>query len=722
MNQPRLRRPRKRLLAAMVSVLALPSVAQPSEQRVETVVVTGRKVPEPAQTVPFGITSLDAEDLELRRVADFDSFARLVPNLAMTNLRDGRSSFFGIRGVGSIALPVSTDDASVVVYIDEVPQLFFASDARFLDIERIEVLRGPQGVLFGRNAQAGAIHIVTRKPGKLPEAEVLAEAGSGSHGLLRLRGNVPLAQGFGLRLAAHASHAGDYIDNVIPGGQGLGRARSQGVRASVGSVPGASSGTSGSWRLDAQAASDLTHPTYLLSRSAPGAPITAVSPGRENDRQTRGLALTLTRPVGDLRLTSISSLSTLRNDLLTDDTDGFVYGPLFGQPVDAFTPFTDYSRWRENDRGLNQELRLDGGQAGGPRWVAGLNVYRNVFRFDYDNGSSFSPVLNGFRSGRLSLTSVALFGELNQPIGPKGLSGFLGLRASNESKRYESRYRSNGFAGTVEAFEQAGALSDRLLTGRTGLSWELGQDTTLHALVARGAKSGGFPRFVPNASLGVPAEPYRASHSWTYEVGSKSRLLGGRASTAVSVFFNDVRDEQLFTLNFANFSFFPVNLDTRSHGIELEGTIKLASSLELRGAVGYTDARMRRLSVEAAALSGAREGGRVPNVPRLNTSLDLVYTTPVSGVAGGTALLNGSVGWQYVGRRAADVGNTYEFAANHMINARLGLQFGRAEWFVFGSNLADEQPQSYGVLFGPGAETAAYGRGRVFGAGVNVKF
>ena len=131
----------------------------------DPVTVTVRKIEESQQDVPISITVLGEQALEERRIDDVENVLREVPGVGFNSLGDGRSTFLSIRGIGPISQPLGYDDTSTVTYVDGVPQPLFGSDLSLLDAERIEVMRGPQGTVFGRNAQAGAINIVTRRPG-----------------------------------------------------------------------------------------------------------------------------------------------------------------------------------------------------------------------------------------------------------------------------------------------------------------------------------------------------------------------------------------------------------------------------------------------------------------------------------------------------------------------------------------------------------------------------
>ena len=143
--------------------------------RLDVIIVTARRREERAQDVPYALTVLGADTLETRRVDDMFSLFRQAPGLSLTSFDDGRFAYFQMRGIGPLSQAIGPDDGSVVTYVDGVPQPVFASEFAYLDLERIEVLRGPQGTHFGRNSQGGALNITTRAPSDNFEGRVRFE-------------------------------------------------------------------------------------------------------------------------------------------------------------------------------------------------------------------------------------------------------------------------------------------------------------------------------------------------------------------------------------------------------------------------------------------------------------------------------------------------------------------------------------------------------------------
>ena len=198
----------------------VPDIAQGQQAvQFDEITVTARKRPELEKDVPISMTTVEGEQLQdLSKTRSNADLARSVPNFNFVDLGGQSSILANIRGVGSFS-PVSPDDTSVVFYIDEAPQSVYGIAPNLLHTERVEVLRGPQGTLFGRNAQGGAVNIVSRLPTFERSFSLTGEAGTNGYGLGELIANVPVVPDvLAARLAVrYASFSGD-VPNVLVGG------------------------------------------------------------------------------------------------------------------------------------------------------------------------------------------------------------------------------------------------------------------------------------------------------------------------------------------------------------------------------------------------------------------------------------------------------------------------------------------------------------------------
>jgi len=697
---------------------ALPARDEPAEEvsNRDVVVVTARLRQEAAEDIPFGLTVIEADQLEARRIDDTLSLFRQAPGLSLTSFDDGRFAYFQLRGIGPLSQAISPDDGSVVTYVDGVPQPVYASEFAYVDLQRIEVLRGPQGTLFGRNSQGGALNIVTRQPGDVFNANVRIEAGEAAYGLAQASVAGPIMAGrVAGGLTARVSTIDGFIDNIAPNGGKLGERDVYAARGNLVLTPDGAGGPR--FVLAANVDSQESAPFYYVLRGQP-APVVELDPENHVEREAWGASLTATAPLSFGELTSITAFNGFDNRQVTDDTDGLIYGPLFGGlPSSAFFPPLDYSDWTESEQRFFQEVRLSSVSETAVATTIGAAYFHSDFDVELDNRSSFSPFLNGDRDAVQTIDSYAVFGEVTLPLGDPRWKATFGGRYTRDEKEISAQFTGVGFPGTPISFEENSSANFDLITGRAALMFEATDDTNFYATVGRGAKSGGFPRFTLSAAVGAASQAYAESTSWTYETGVKSQLLGGRAHAELGVFLNEVDDEQLFVLDFVSFQFLPVNLDTRSYGLEAQGDIVLGEGWSLSGGLAWTEGEIRE-----AGGAGAQPGNRIPNVAGFSSTTTLAYDGDARVWFGMQMAPSFSITHQYVGERSSDVAESFELPAYNNVDARLGMALGDVELFAFARNLLDDEQQLNGVLYGPGVEAASLARGRIAGLGLQVAF
>ena len=686
----------------------------------DPVTVTVRKIDEFQQDVSVSVTVIDAQALEDRRIDDVENVLRAVPNVGFSSLGDGRSTFVSIRGIGPISQPLGYDDTSTVTYVDGVPQPLFGSDLTIVDAERIEVMRGPQGTVFGRNAQGGAINIITRRPADTAEASFRGELGTDWHRLAQITASGPLIDDrLAGRLALSYSGIDGDVDNIAPGTDDLGDMETGAFRGSL--VATMSPDTTLTLSLFGQR--DDNQPSNFVLRNTPGFPVVAADPEGSVERDLAGVSLTASHDFSHTTLTSVTAFNYYDYEGFTTNSEALTYSQVFGRPAGAFLPATDFAAINEEQTSFYQEVRLSSNPQSDMIWVGGFSYYYDEFSRDDYYESDFFTSTNGSRSNDYSTNSYAAFGEATVPVpGIDGLSFTAGLRYTRDEKDFDGLYRSNGFPGTVPSFQQSGSVDFDLITGRAALSYEVAETSTVYASISRGAKSGGFPNFTNNAATGMPDEPYQESTSWTYEIGARNRLLDGRMLVNASLFYNDVDDQHLFAFDPGSFSFVPQPLDTESYGAELELAYRLLPGLDFFASAGYTVAEIRNVSPEVAAATNAEDGNRVPSTPRFTSSATLQYRDSAAWLGLPGADVFGLVQHQYVGERAADVGNNFDLDAYQSVNVQLGLEFGDFDVYAFGQNLTDDRPQYIGLNYGPGAEAVTVGHGRVVGIGGRLRF
>lgn len=502
------------LAATLLASTALsPALAQDEAgvTVLDPIIITARKTEEDAKDVPFAVTVLPEQELIDRRIENAHDVFLNVPNGSMVNNRDGRSSFGQIRGVGSIGFPASFDDSSVVTYENGIPRPMFGSDTVLFDLERVEVLKGPQGTLFGRNSMAGAVNLVTRKPTSEREFTMGFELGTDLTRRTELVASGPLVEDtlYGRFAAVYQG-----LDGFIPndetgkdvGGFDTGAFRGTLLFAPTGS-PTEATLTIGGERSKFK-------PYYLLWRDNPaGDRVYQADPDVRRDQLSA--ALTIKHDFGDVVFNSDSSIQYLDTRRVLDTTYGYLYGAATGLPPEFFGGTGNSTDWKEDQLSLNQEFRLSSPEGSAWQWTTGLNFYRDAFDVDYVNTST-NPMLPPGNSGQLlqemTTTGAALFGEATVPI-VGGLKAMAGLRGTYEKKDMRIDY--TDFTGMIlpGGFQQDEEQSYSFLTGRAGLQYEWSEQATSYFTVGRGYKTGGYPRGAFTVGFGQPAVPYDSATS-----------------------------------------------------------------------------------------------------------------------------------------------------------------------------------------------------------------
>jgi len=686
-----------------------------SGDQLNEIIVTARKREERVQDVPISMTVLAGDRLSISPIAANADIARAVPNATFVDAGGQSTNFSNVRGVGSFS-PVASDDTSVVYYVGEIPQSVYGISPNLVDVERVEVLRGPQGTLFGRNTQAGAISVVPAKPAFDDSLWANGEVGSHGYGLAQAIGNATLVPDrLAARLAmSYATYNGD-IPNIAAGGKD----GSLGVGTVRGSLLFKSDAATEALLMVTYGGEHTHSPRFLL-RDALSFPISETIPRTDVDGDTIGANLRVDHRFDGLTLTSLSSFQRNHSTQLLDLTDGLVFAKVIGLPASFFdVPGADLAYVDFREQQYLQEIRLASQEGAKIAWALGVNYYRTELDSDRD-ARALTPAFltsNGIQNNRFTTDSYAVFGEVTIPLIER-LDLTVGLRGTHERKQASYRFSSNGLPGVVPSSSQDASFSDEFVSGRAILSYRWSPQVMTYALVARGYVSAGYPAISVNGPLGKPDAIFPASTSWTYEAGFKTELLSKRLILNGSAFYNDVRNGHLAAFLPAQGLFTMAALDYESYGGEIELIASPVAGLELSGGLGYTHARLKDIS--PGNPTGARSGNEVPNAPNFTANISMAYRRSVQQL-GLPGALSARVSYHHVGGRAADVLNSFALAAYDLVNGKLGWDNSGISIYVFANNLFDQRYESWGQSFGP-VPTVRTGQGRVIGAGASLSF
>ena len=687
----------------------------------DTIVLTARKRTEDEATLPISTTVVTPLQFPASSLDSANAVARAAPGTNFVDFARFGEGYLTMRGVATLGTALNPLDSTVGFSVDGVPSSLSGLNAPLLDVERVEVLRGPQGTTFGRNALGGSIDVVSRTADGERDYGLDTEIGSDGHAYAQatVGGWVVPDKVAGRAVLRFSGFDGD-IENPVRG-ESDGGARLGAGRGTLRFTP------DDTLTIDvtgAYSSSERNDPSNILADSS-GFPVSGADYEPFNRQKLGYGTVKVEKDLGSVILTSVTSYQDVRLKADNDYSDAFFFSALTGQPASFFNAEgRDYYRSDEHERTFVQELRVNSAEGSAVQWVVGGNYFRS--RYDYRREME-NPVIgalnpgvgaltNGTVDNLITSTTVGIFGDATVDLGPNWTASG-GLRLAHDKQSLEGRYTGNGFPGIVARFAQDDTVSDSYAVGRLALSYSWADEAMAYASIARGYASGGFEKSTNFAPLGVTTPAFSPSTSWTHELGTKVRL-NDRLRLNASLFYNDVADGQLATFGPRTFALYYASEDYRSHGIDVSLTAEPIDGLELSG--GFSAVKSRLVGVSAGSAStGVRDGNEVPQVPSFSANLSASYRTPLADLPG-EVVVSGS--YAFVGERYSDIANTGLLDEYHTVDLRVGWEDGATSIYAFANNLLDERPVHYSVPVAPGVASAYVGRGRVVGIGAGVKF
>jgi len=573
---------------------------------VEKTIVTAAKAGgRDAQQTPIAITAVSQADLGRLGTQTIEEAPALAPSVTFSqNTGWGQLT---IRGIGTNLLIAGADPSSAI-YLDGVylarPAMAFA---RFLDLDRIEVLRGPQGTLYGRNAVGGAMNLVPRPPTN--DFQASADVTAGNFGELRadMRMSGPLKRDRVMGSVAFARGVRDgFVRDLEHPDHPLGGDDDTAARGQLRVVFDRRTNLLLSSDVDHQTGIPLTYNKVLVAKpgyqfdSPPDLHDVRSSVLAWNDTLHYGASARLTMALAPATtLVSLTALRALDYEFLADSDS---------TELDLIT--THQHEWQHQ---LSQEITISHQQ---PRltWVGGMFLFGES---DHQTIWSDQPAGPFERrlDPRVDATSRAVFGEATVGLTSR-LRATGGIRYTHEGKaidnaggRYALEVLNLPIPGTVYGYSDS--IADSAWTPKIGLEMQLSNGALTYVSATRGFKSGGFNPSSTAAGLG-----YAPEWAWSYEGGWKGTLMGGRSSFAVSAFVMDYTNLQVQT---------PVGIgvfDIRNaaaatiRGIEVEGTSLIGHGIHAGGHLAWLDATYDRyIAVAVEGTTGDVAGNRLNNAP-----------------------------------------------------------------------------------------------------------
>ena len=707
--------------AAQTALLALllaglfygaPAVAQDDgddtvaegETFTEEVTVTARKREETLQEVPFSVVAPTEEVLRDRGATNLEEVSANVAGFSVQNLGPGQSTV-AMRGVsaGQIVRDQPGVKEQVGIYLDEsvISLSLFTPDIDLFDMNRVEVLRGPQGTLFGSGSLSGTVRYISNAPengvsDSVGEFSIDSVDGGDFGGSAKVAGNLDLGDSGALRVAAYYTSFGGYIDAVQPDlsvNDDVNSGERSGIRLTARFEP--NDRVTVTPRVVYQEV-DMDGWNRIDDYNILANPFTTTRPAvnlgeREQFTQIEEpftdefllVDLNIEVQVGDDKTFNSITSYTDRDVLVVRDAGALtssITGGSIGLPEAVYTidaPLDDATTAEV----LTQEFRLSG-STDRLDWVVGA-FYSTIER-DYGQSllvdgfqAATGIPTQGLRAGvdvlffsdlGYDLDQLALFSELTFAVNDK-LDLTIGGRwydfEEDRTQTFDGIF-GNGATGT-SLVQTPGTTSADGFAPRFIASYQLNEDTILNAQVSKGFRLGGIndplntPLCTPQdlATFGG-RDSWDDEELWNYEIGSKSTIQGGRGNFNIAAFYMDISDLQATVTAGSCSSRIVFNVpDARSQGLELEYSTQVTNFFDFAISASYVDSELRSTLTSTDAngnvsvVGGIQSGNRLPTVPELQITAAATYRWEMQN--GWAGYLIGT--YQHVGSRFTQVGD-----------------------------------------------------------------
>lgn len=628
--------------------------------KLDAVKVTARKRKEKVQEVPVSVSVINETDIEDRKIESIYDVADFAPGLMIPNNGASGTNTPFMRGVGAdhgYNVPAG-------LYIDGVPKLTtFGYDEAFLDIERVEVLRGPQGTLYGKNNEAGVINIITRQPDNEFRSKAALELGEDQKRQLSALVSGPILEDklyFGLTGLFYQKDG--FIDNTFLSRTADDREHWFGKvhlrftpidPLEISLIASRMQYNDGALRqnLTSQGAAGYGLPT------PPDRQVTSNLKGA-NDSTNDSQSLKVVYDINDsLTLTSVTARSNFDSQYTNDlDYSSFTYFHMFDH--------ANYS-------GVSQELRLDSSNKAF-KWLVGLYYGQEKEETDYTT-ESIIPGFAGVTRRDIDGTSYSAFAHASYPIWKK-LSVSAGIRYDKEKK---------DFKDYVLGTQMDGDWSE--ISPKLALEYKITPDIMTYISASKGYRAGGFNPLTTDDS---PYKTYEAEKLWSYEIGAKTAFCNNRLIINSSVYYMSITDMQVQEAVSPRETFLTNAAEATGKGFELELLARPFKGLDIRGAFAYNPVEFDKFS----DASGNYEGNQNPFAPEYSYGIGIQYRD-VKGYYGRVDLIG-------YAKMYLDKANQYTRPSYNLVHTKIGYETKHFDIYVYARNLFDEQYDSVGYFGG----------------------
>lgn len=684
-------------------------------KQLDEVTVTAQKYEEDAQKVPFSISTLTAKQLKDYGIWDLKDLTAISPNLNSAGPGDNRT-VSGIRGIVTTSY-----DPAVATYVDGVNQYGLDSYIpQLLDVDRVEILRGPQGTLYGRNATGGVINIITKQPSNTLSGFAGLDFGNYGQQRFTLGIKAPLIKDkLFLGVAGVYSGFNGFYTNTFNNthfdkqhfflGNYYLKFLATSKLAFTLNVKNYNNRDNGAFTLAGSPADALAKP-YQVDQNATTKMID----------NTFHSSLAINYSGRDFNFTSQSSYQ-VNNRYYTTPIDGDF------SPIDAVSVVNNYGGdWNKVRTGI-QEFRFTSPASSTSKlkWTAGAYGFyhyapnKQGTYFGADAAAVGSPISN-FTSINTNIDrnfGVAVYGQATYTVSDK-LDITAGLRYDHEHKKesIKGEFQPDGGDAMVTRSDTSSTANFKALSPKLNIAYHLSANNNLYATYSRGFRAGGITELGSDPSS-PPLYTFKPEYSNNYEVGSKNSFFDNRLRANVAVFYTKVNDAQVPTLILPDAITITKNAGKlSSKGAELELNATPVKGLEVDYNFGYTHARYTDLAVGNNGAIVNLKGNKQIYTPNVTSMLALQYGYSLGGPQNARLIARGE--WRYLGDEYFDLANTIEQKAYSKFNARVGVATKNYSLFLWESNIANKKVIDYAYDFG----ASHLGNPRTYGVSVAANF
>lgn len=702
-------------------------------KQIEEVIVTANKREESIIKVNTSVTSLSSKKLEDTRTWGLSGLTALVPNYNYQELGVSFQQIQSIRGI-----QVFSENPAVSTYIDDVNNIdILANGFAFTDIERIEILRGPQGTLYGRNAMGGVVNIITKKPTN--QTNGFAETSFGNLGLQRYSTGIktPIIKDklyFGLN-GLYQTQDGFLKNNI----SGTSATDTNLNGKSVGGEKNLYGNMFLKWlvnnrfhlTLNLKGQQDKSNNSgFMVSQFSDtyafaNPDVINLSRIQSHERNILNTSLVAKYKADKFIFTSISALQTISFGFKDLDFPGIYHSYYDGKIGELLPPQKVWS----------QELRINSHSDSKFQYTAGVYAFTQK---GYEPTTNTAYELSDAEATAFSLPSGTYLINRNRSNN-SGIAGFgeMSYQLTNKFKatvglRYDYEKREATFNGFGDAMLFNGVVTEinpnitadgnySAISPKFSVNYSVNELSNIYATYTRGFRAGGI-----NASslpVGV-RQTFDPEYSNNYEIGYKSYLLNKKLSIGASAFLIQWKDLQFYNL-VAPFTYARENVgNAQSAGIEIEVSALPVKGLQLDGSFGFNPTEykgfdLKRVNFGTGVESTTAIGGnKLSNAPTHTLFLGAQYEYSINQKL--KAIVRGEI--RNLGKQYTDIQNQIEQPSYTLLNSRIGLTYGKYSLFIWGQNITNERYLAYGNPDSSFGRQSRMAQPRTFGLTLSAKF